>query len=848
MIRASLRGIWDNKIRTILLGLAVVAGVAFVAASFIFTDTIGGAFDGMFDSSTEGLDINITAVMPESGIEIEQVRLDASVADELAAIEGVIEVYPTVLDLVTILVDGDVVGSAGVPPFGSTWSGEIGGYTIAAGRAPAGPGEIAVDTEFVGRALDIPDAPSAREVQIGDVIGVAGSGAIQDYEIVGTVSLGEGSPSLGFTFVFFEFNHGAEVLGSAGQYDQIDASIDPALDVDEFVDHLNATLPPDVEVRSSQAAMEATAAQLQEGLGFISTFLLVFAGISVFVGVFVVYNAFRTVIGQRTREMALFRVVGSTRSQVVASVLIEALIIGVVASVIGLGGGILLVIVLEFGLDLTGAALPEGPLQVAPRTVLWAVGVGVLTTIFSALMPAWRASLVSPMAALTHVEKPTRGFDRRRMVSLAMVIGGAALSVGAVLSDWSIWLLSIGLVAFVLGTYLIGAFIAQPLIRLLARPLRSRVTGDLARQNAQRSPRRTASTAGALMIGVALVTAVSILTISIQQSARASIDDIIVADLVVQQGGFDALGGISDEISPIVANVPGVDQIMVTKGGQGWVNGQSTFVEGVDPSALEVFFRYEDIEGSFEEVAGNEIMIQRSRADEDALELGSRVTVEMGGREDVFEVAAIWDLSGDSDNDTSYFLSLDAYEALIPSPVDLRVSVLLDEGVDLDAAVTDLEAAIADYPLASVNSKADLIGQTESQLNAVLILIFGLLAMSVLIALIGVLLTLLLSVFERTKEIGLLRAVGMTRPQVRGMVRWESVIVALFGALLGVVVGLFLGWVLGRLTLDEQAAYTIPWMYIGSGFVAATIAGLLAAIWPARRASNLNILEAIAYE
>ena len=604
MIRASLRGIWDNKIRTILLGLAVVAGVAFVAASFIFTDTIGGAFDGMFDSSTEGLDINITAVMPESGIEIEQVRLDASVADELAAIEGVIEVYPTVLDLVTILVDGDVVGSAGVPPFGSTWSGEIGGYTIAAGRAPAGPGEIAVDTEFVGRALDIPDAPSAREVQIGDVIGVAGSGAIQDYEIVGTVSLGEGSPSLGFTFVFFEFNHGAEVLGSAGQYDQIDASIDPALDVDEFVDHLNATLPPDVEVRSSQAAMEATAAQLQEGLGFISTFLLVFAGISVFVGVFVVYNAFRTVIGQRTREMALFRVVGSTRSQVVASVLIEALIIGVVASVIGLGGGILLVIVLEFGLDLTGAALPEGPLQVAPRTVLWAVGVGVLTTIFSALMPAWRASLVSPMAALTHVEKPTRGFDRRRMVSLAMVIGGAALSVGAVLSDWSIWLLSIGLVSFVLGTYLIGAFIAQPLIRLLARPLRSRVTGDLARQNAQRSPRRTASTAGALMIGVALVTAVSILTISIQQSARASIDDIIVADLVVQQGGFDALGGISDEISPIVANVPGVDQIMVTKGGQGWVNGQSTFVEGVDPSALEVFFRYEDIEGSFEEVAG----------------------------------------------------------------------------------------------------------------------------------------------------------------------------------------------------------------------------------------------------
>lgn len=848
MIRASLRGVWENKFRTVLLGLAVVAGVAFVAASFIFTDTLGGAFDGMLDASTEGLDINVRAEMPESGIEFEQTRMDAAVADQLEATEGVTAVYRSVEGFVTLIANGETLSSTMAPPLGMTWTGEVGGYAIAEGRAPIGANEVVVDSGFVGRSLGEANAEGPQVVAIGDTIAVAGTGPLSEYEIVGTVDMGEGGNALGFTFVFFEFDQGSTVLGAAGQVDQIDIAIDPSLDVDEFVAELNASLPDDVVAQSSQAAAEAMAADLQQGLGYINTFLLVFAGISVFVGIFVVYNAFRTVIGQRTKEMALFRVVGSTRGQVIGSVLIEALIIGLIASVLGILGGVALNVVLEFSLELAGASLPAGPLEVSARTIFWAVAVGVLTTLVSALLPALRASRISPMAALRDVEKPVRGFDRRRLVSLVMLVVGAVLSVVSVVAEWPMWIMSIGLAGFVLGTYLIGAFIAQPVIRAFTRPIQGQVTGDLARQNAQRSPRRTAATAGALMIGVALVTAVAILTVSIQETARASINDIVVADLVVQQSGFDAFMGVSEEIAPIVATIPGVEQVAATKGAQGWVEGKATLVGGVEPRSLDDFVRYEDVEGDVAQLAANSIIVQRSQADEDGLVLGSMLNVELGGREGDFEIVAIWDLAGDSDDEIGYYLSRDAYTALTPRPMDLRVSVLLSEGVDIEEARADIEVALLAYPTATVNSKADLIGESEAQLNGFLILIFGLLAMSVLIALIGVLLTLLLSVFERTREIGLLRAVGMSRSQVRSMVRWESLIVSLFGALLGVIVGLFLGWVVSRLIFAQAASYSVPWLYIGTGFVAAAIAGLLAAVWPARRASNLNILEAIAYE
>lgn len=851
MLRASLRGIWDHKFRTILLGLAVVAGVSFVSASFIFTDTISSAFDNLFASSAEGLDVNVTAVTPEEGFGFQQFRVDESVADELAATEGVVDVYRSVTGIITLVVNGEVVVSNGPPQFGVTWAGEVGGFTISEGRAPETATEVAVDNNFLERPLidnGDPNPMNWDTLSVGDTIEVAGTGAVSEYQIVGVASFGESGASLGPTFVFFEFSQGQEVLGAVGELDSIDLTIEPALDVDTFVDELNATLPADVEARSSQAAAEAQAAELQTALSFINTFLLVFAAISVFVGIFVVYNAFRTVIGQRSRELALFRVLGSTREQVLRSVLVEALVIGFVASVSGVFAGILLAYVLEALLELGGGNLPDGPLQVLPRTVMAAVGVGVFTTIASALIPAYRASRISPMAALAEVEKPTRGFDRRRLASVILLVAGVALSIAAVVNGLPNSVLAIGLVAFVLGTYLIGAFIAQPVIKVATKPIQATVTGDLARQNAQRSPRRTAATAGALMIGVALVTAVAILTVSIQETARSAIEDVITADFVIQQSGFNALNGISEEIAPIVASVEGVNQLTAIKGGQAEIDGDLTFVAGVDPTTFLGLISYEDVEGDFANLVGNSVAVQRSKADEVGLTIGSTVDFAFVGEPEPFEVVAIWDLSGDTDDDTSYYIPRDTYSELSPASPDLQVTVKIDDGADLETVKADIELAIEDYPTAEVSSQADILLQIEEQLNGFLILIFGLLGMSVLIALLGVLLTLLLSVFERTREIGLLRAVGMVRTQVRSMVRWESVIVALFGALLGVAVGLFLGWILGRVIFDEGAVYTIPWTYVAAGFVSAAIAGLLAAWWPARRAASLNILEAIAYE
>lgn len=851
MLRASLRGIWDHKFRTILLGLAVVAGVSFVSASFIFTDTISSAFDGLFASSAEGLDVNVTAVAPEGGFGFQQVRVDESVADDLAATEGVVDVYRSVTGIITLVVDGEVMVSNGPPQFGVTWAGEVGGFNITEGRAPETSTEVAVDNNLMERPLvdNGSDNPFDWDtLSLGDTIEVAGTGAVSEYEIVGVASFGEDGASLGPTFVFFEFSHGQEVLGATGELDSIDLTIDPELDVDEFVEMLNATLPDDVEARSSQAAAEAQAAELQQALGFINTFLLVFAAISVFVGIFVVYNAFRTVIGQRSRELALFRVLGSTRQQVLRSVLAEAVIIGLVASFLGVLAGILLAYLLEAILELSGGNLPDGPLQVLPRTVLAAVGVGVLTTILSALVPAYRASRISPMAALAEVEKPTRGFDRRRLASLVLLLSGVGLSVASVLNGLSNIVLAVGLVAFVLGTYLIGAFIAQPVIKVATKPIQSNVTGDLARQNAQRSPRRTAATAGALMIGVALVTAVAILTVSIQETARAAIEEAFSADFVIQQAGFNALNGISEEIAPIVAGVEGVGQLTAIKGGQAQVDGDLTFVSGVDPTTFVGLISFEDIEGDFADLVGNTVAVQRSTAEDFGLTLGSSVEVAFVGDPQPFEVVAIWDLSGDTDDEAGFYIPRSTYAELLPSALDLQVTVKMVDGADLETVKADIEEAIADYPTADVSSQADILVQIEEQLNGFLILIFGLLGMSVLIALLGVLLTLLLSVFERTREIGLLRAVGMIRAQVRSMVRWESVIVALFGAFLGVGVGLFLGWILGRVVFDDGAVYTIPWTYVVAGFVSAAIAGLLAAWWPARRAASLNILEAIAYE
>jgi len=851
VLRASLRGIWDHKFRTILLGLAVVAGVSFVSASFIFTDTISQAFDNVFASSAEGLDVNVGATQPEGEFQLQQFRMDASIADQIEAFDGVVDVYRTVFGTIALVVDGDVVPVTGPPQFGQSWTGEIGGWMISEGRAPSAANEVVVDAGLIGRPLTRANPETPPIVELGGTIGVARTGAVSDYEVVGVASFGEEGGTLGATFVFFEPAQAAEILGAVGKLDSIDLTIEPGLDVDTFVMELQLVLPDDVEVRSSQAAAEAQAADLQDGLNFINTFLLVFAGIAVFVGIFVVHNAYRTVIGQRSRELALFRVLGSTRQQVLRSVLAEDSVIGIVASILGVAGGNVLAYVLEGLLEMSGGNLPDGPLQVFPRTVMTAVSVGILTTIASALIPAYRASRISPMAALIEVEKPTRGFDRRRLSSLLLLLGGVTLSVISVLQNLPNPVLALGLVAFVLGAYFIGALLAQPVIGVATRPIQSTVTGDLARQNAQRSPRPTAATAGALMIGVALVTAVAILTVSIQETARAAIEDALTADLVIQQSGiseFNLLAGISEEIAPIVADVDGVEQLTALKGGQAEIDGNITFVAGLDPDTFPDLFSYEDVEGDFANLVGNSIAVQRSKAEEDGLSLGSTVDLAFVGDPEPFGVVAIWDLSGDTNDETNYYIPRATYSELSPAALDLSVHVKISDDADLDSVKARIEVAIIDYPTASVSSQSDILRQIEEQLNGFLILIFGLLGMSVLIALLGVLLTLLLSVFERTREIGLLRAVGMIRSQVRSMVRWESVIVAMFGALLGVGVGLFLGWALGRVIFEEGAVYTIPWVYVIVGFVSAAFAGLIAAWWPARRAASLNILEAIAHE
>jgi putative ABC transport system permease protein len=840
VLRVAWKGLLGHKLRFALTTLAVVLGVAFVVGSFVFTDTLGRAFDNLFTDAFAGSDVTVRATQELDELVAEPVRLPDDLLDEIEAVEGVDEAWGSVGGVVQVVNQSQPTGGFGPPTLALSWpeTDRPGPFELRSGRRPEAPGEVVIDAAL---ASDL-DNPTSVELAFG--------GRPQQWTVVGVAGFGEQDSLGGAGFVLFELGVLQEQLDAVGKLDTIDVAAAPGVPVDELVERIGSVLPEGTEALSSQNVAQEQAAQFQEALGFFNTFLLVFAGISLFVSTFIIQNTFRIVVAQRTQELALLRAVGADGGQVTRMVLTEAAVVGLVASAIGLALGLGLAVAVRWLISGLGVSLPEGDLVVEPRTLLVAAAVGLAVTLISAVLPALRAARVPPVAAMRQAEPSGRESTGRPLVGLGLtLVGAAAVAVGLFVEQevlTPITLVGAGVAVLFIGLAALSPLLARPAVAVLGGPLGavSGIPGRLAERNARRSPRRTAATGAALMIGVALVTTSLVLAASFRATINEALEGTFTFDLAVAAAGFGPpTGGLDTTLGDELEALPEVGQLGSVKSSVAQSeDGETLFVAAVDPSLIDML-GVETVEGDLGDLGAGLVAVTEGAGP--AMGDTVRLTFPAAGETEL-EVVAVWQAD---QIQAEWLLTVAALEELSGVTDDTAIYLRLADGVDAAVGREAVEAVVEGYPQAQVLDQGELRQQAESGVNALLGLIFGLLGLAVIIALFGITNTLSLSVIERTRELGLLRAVGMSRSQVRRMVRWESVIIALFGTLLGAVVGIGFGWAVVRaLAEDGLTSFAVPWVQIAMALVVAALAGVIAAIFPARRAARVDVLSAIAYE
>jgi putative ABC transport system permease protein len=848
MTKVALRGLMDHKGRLISTLLAVALGVAFVAGVLMLTDTMNKSFDDLFATAFEGTDAVVRSdqtIDDGFGGEIRS-RLDEPVLDDVrgapdvAEAEGFIQSFARIIDK-----DGDPVGdpAMGPPTFGGNWAevDQLNGFSLAEGRAPESDGEVVIDR---GSAKD-------TNYQVGDQVPIQTGAASGEYELVGIARFGNADSPGGATYALWTTEEAQRLVGEPGKFDSIGIVADQGVSQTEVTRSVREQLRADgdtgLEVLTGRQITEESQSDLKDQLSFITIFLLVFAIIAVVVGTFVIYNSFAIIVAQRGREMALMRAVGASRRQVRRSVFVEALAIGILGSVIGflLGLGVASVLVSLFDLP--------GSLVVRPNAVVIALVVGVVVTLVSALVPAWRASRVPPVAAMRDLAIETAGHSRLRfIVGLVATVGGVVLVVTGA-NARSAAIVGAGVALAFLGLLLLGPVLARPFSRGIGAPVgRVRgVTGDLAKENAGRNPKRTAATAQALMIGVLIVSFFLVVNASLRASIDAFLDDSFTGDFVIDSGSFGMIG-LPTEVGDRVSEVPGVADVVPVRFARAQVEGDDTDVVGTTPGAFDLLgLRLQDGSSS---LAPGTIVLTADKARDLGLAVGDEVSAEfINTGSHTYTVGGIYDTEQEGADIGNFVLGLDDYDEAVgggatdnADVTDSSVFVKLDPGVSVAEVEPEIEAAVADFPTAEVQSVDEYKDAIGSQFDAILYLMLGLLALALFIALIGIANTIALSVIERTRELGLLRAVGTSRSQLRSTIRWESAIIAVFGTLLGLAVGLLGGW--GFITALSDEGFTefrIPYGQVIAVVLIAAAAGIVAALLPAWRASRMNVLDAI---
>ncbi len=845
MFRLTLRSLLSRKARILLTAFSVMVGVAFVSGAFILTDSFQRSFDGLFKELNAGVDFRVRGAV-DFGDAGSGDPVPAALADMLAAIPGVGGVEPILSGTAVILKpDGTPLKTHGGHTLGVSWSGagSLGGTELRNGEVPNGPGEVAIDQATFDRL----------DVAIGDTLQIVGAKGAEPFTLVGTLGLKSGGDSFfGATVAAFDPVTAQSVLDSVGLYTSIDLAIADGADRGDVQQGIEAALPAGTEVITGREVAEETSKNISEIVSIFRWVLLGFAMVALFVSAFLINNTFQIIISQRLRELALLRAVGASGRQVRRMVLTESMIIAGVATVVGFFGGILVSKLLTAIFNAGGAGFPDAATVIEPRTLAVALLVGFGVTLLATIVPALRAGRIPPVAAMRpELASVERGGIRRRLVGVTMLAVGAGLYVWGILGHPGstlriIVLAAAGAVLVFLGVTLLASSIATRASRILGAPIAKAfgIPGDLARQNAARSPRRTASTAAALMIGVALVSAVGVIASSLNDSLSEQLGSSIKADFFFTD---DAFHGFSSDFAGQLSALPELSGVSGVRVGSFEIDGGERGVAAVDAKGFSDIIDVAVKSGGYDNLANGGVMVHKDPAKDLKLRVGDTVDVKWkNGTTQTLAVTAIF--ADASITNQNWMVDMGTFEAANPSlKSDLFAGARIADGVEIDAARSAIEKVAASFPQVKVQDQAEFRKSQEDQLNQLLTVIYGLLFFAVVIAVLGIMNTLALSVFERTREFGLVRAVGATRRQLKRAVRWEAVIVSVFGALLGLIVGLPLGIVAtrGMKTIGVNST-SLPTATIIAILVAAVLAGLLAAIWPARRAAKLNVLDAIA--
>ena len=852
MIRFALKGLLGRRLRTALTAVAIVLGVAMVSGTYVLTDSIGTAFDAIYTEVYRGTDATIT---PKSAFDIEEGSgaLEAPFAEGLLEEVRALSVVEAAIGGVggeaqLIGEDGKAIVFGGAPNLGFSVDParpEFNSLTLVEGAWP-GPGEVVVDRATAGK----------KDLQVGADVGVQAEGPVQLLRISGLVRFGSVSTIGGATLAGFDLATAQKLFAKEGKLDQIRVAGTESVTPEQLVATIEKILPPGTEVRTGDAQAREDAEGTNEFISFLQKFLLAFAGIALFVGSFVIANSLSITIAQRTREFATLRTLGASRRQVLGSIVVEALVVGVIASVAGLFVGLLLATGLFELFEAVGFTLPNSGLVFETRTVVVSLLVGIIVTLVASLRPAMRATRVPPIAAVREgATLPAGRFARFRTLAAALlaVAGFASLVYGLFGPDLGttqilLWM-GVGTLLVFFGVALLSVRVIRPLSALLGWPA-TRVggaAGALARDNARRNPQRTASTASALMIGLALVTLVATLAAGITDSFTGAVEDLWrdAEYAITAQNDFSP---IPIAASQAVARTEGVELVADVRAGEALAFGKSFFLTAVNPDAATVF-NLDWVEGSPQVLADlgeDGAFVDNDYAEDHALEVGSEIRLTfVTGATRTFRVEGIFDPPTGGSPFGRVTISAPTYDAENPQPKNLYTFVKMTGG-QTDANFAALERTLADFPNAKPQTRQEFVDNQIAGLSSVLNVLYVLLALSVLVSLFGIVNTLVLTVFERTREIGMLRAIGMTRRQVRRMIRHESVITALIGAVIGIALGVVLAALL--IARVDFIAFSFPTGQVIVFGLAAVLVGIIAAIFPARRAAKLNPLEALHYE
>jgi putative ABC transport system permease protein len=841
MWRTTLRSIAGHKRRLLGTGSAVLLGVAFLSGTLVIYRTLVDGFSDILTEAYAGTDAEVRSSNEVGREEVtERALVDRSLVNTIAAVDGVAAVAPRIENDARIVgADGDPIGGSGATIAGN-WVDDdrLNPFDLAEGRAPAAPGEVVID-----RA-----AAKEGDLAVGDTTVVRTPDPV-DVTIVGVATFGGADSQGSATFAGFTTEFAEEVLvPEPGTASSIAVAAEPGVSQAELASRLEPVLPDGVEALTGSELTRELEEEIQgEDTEAFQQALIVFAFVALVVATFSIHNTVSILVAQRTRESALLRALGASRRQVLSSVTAEALAVGLVASVGGIAVGMGLAAGLLALMDVLGLATPAASPVLDASTVVITLAVGVVVTLLASLVPAVRASRVAPLAALRDVAVDRAATSRRRAVVGAVVTAaGIALTiVGA--SGEEPEAAGLGALATLIGVVVLGPVVTRPAAAVLGAPQAAwrGMTGVLARHNAMRNPRRTAGTATPLMIGVAVVSLFAVVAASLKQSIDDAVDKQFTGDLVIIGEGS---GGVSTDLAPAIAELPEVAAASPEGGGPARVDGESTLVTTFDPATIEAVEDLEVHEGSLRDVEVDQVALTVEYADENGLGLGDPVTVVYpDGVTERLTVGAVYE--DDVSEGGGPRLHRDAYLPHTSRPADVNILIALADGVTPDEGEAAVQQVADRFGAPDVQTNQEFIDTIAAEIDVILTVVYVLLILAIVIALMGIANTLSLSIHERTRELGLLRAVGQTRDQTRAMVRAEAVTVSLFGTAGGVGLGVFLAWALVQALAGEGfGSFAIPTGTLAVVVALGALVGVLAAARPAHRAARMDVLDAIATE